>query len=108
MRERHELERGIICEKCLNFASKKEYTRINFIKPIAEDSTGMTKVVSRMNLCNDCYEEFKEVIESFTGKKFLEKNDTKQKKDELKRLRDEIIKNQNNEEELISKNKKSI
>ena len=54
MREKHELERGVICEKCLKVSSKEEgYTRINFPKPIKEDSTGRTRVVSRMNLCNE-------------------------------------------------------
>lgn len=74
MRENHELERGIICEKCLNHATKeKGYTRVNFTKPIKEDSTGKTKSINRINLCDNCYNELIKLIEEFTGKPFLEK-----------------------------------
>lgn len=91
MREKHELDRGVICEKCLKVASKKDYIRINFNKPIIGDSTGTTKVISRMNLCNECYEELKVLLESFTGKKFVEKDNNISKKEELQKLRDKMV-----------------
>lgn len=96
MREKHELERGIICEKCLKTSFKKEYTRISFTKPIPEDTTGRTRVVSRMNLCNKCYEELKLILETFVGKSFVEKVDVNKEKEELKKIRKEIMETKNN------------
>lgn len=104
MRENHELDRGIICEKCLKIVSKEEYIRLNFNKPIPEDTTGRTKVVSRINLCNECYEELKVLLESFTGRKFIEKVDVTSKKEELKRLRDKMLDTQNQQQSEIKAN----
>lgn len=102
MREKHELERGVICEKCLKVSSKEEgYTRINFLKPIKEDSTGRTRVVSRMNLCNECYEQLKQILETFIGKSFIEKSDMNSEKEELKKIRKEKIETQNNHSKKI-------
>lgn len=95
MRQKHELEKGVICEKCLGtFSKERGYTRVKFEKPVPESSTGVSKSISRMNLCNNCYEEFKKVIEEFTGKSFLDTNNINQKKEELKRLKETMIKSQ--------------
>lgn len=92
MREKHELERGVIWEKCLKISSKEEgYTRINFTKPIKEDSTGRTRNVSRINLCNNCYEELKQILETFIGNSFVEKSNVNSEKEELIKIRKEII-----------------
>ena len=106
MREKHELERGIICEKCLKIASKKDYIRSSFNKPIIGDSTGATKVISRMNLCSECYEELKGLLETFTGRDFIEKEDNISKKEKLEKIRDEIIGNKIKQDE-IKENRKS-
>ena len=103
MREKHELEKGVICESCLEIARKEEgYTRIRFERPLPKDTTGVTKTISRMNLCNNCYMEFKKIIETFIGRKFEEISDVKVQKEELKKLRDSL-KSQTNEDEITLK-----
>lgn len=93
MRESHELEHGIICEKCLCIATKDNYTRIQFSKPIPEDTTGRTKVIARVNFCNSCYEKFKKVTESFMGREFVEYENKLDKIDKLNQLREQLINN---------------
>lgn len=67
MRVSHELERGVICERCLNITTKEMgYKRIQISTPIKEDSTGRIKHIDRMNLCNECYEEYKSLIREWT------------------------------------------
>ena len=106
MRENHELPKGVVCEKCLKIVSKEEYTKINFSKPVPEDTTGRTKVISRMNLCDDCYEQLKGLLEAFTGRDFVEKTDITAKKEELKNLRDKMINAKNEQQNgVISKSR---
>jgi len=90
MRERHELERGVICERCLDTAYKKQYTRIQYTKPVIDSSTGESKNINRINLCNKCFEEYKIMMEAFTGRKF-EEVDFSKKKQELISLREQMI-----------------
>ena len=44
MRENHELDRGVICEKCLKIVSKEEYIRLNFNKPIPEEAANESTI----------------------------------------------------------------
>ena len=98
MREKHELEKGIVCEKCLDVVTNKQYTRIQYSKPIVSDTTGRNIIVSRMNLCNKCFDEYKSMIETFTGRKFEERLS---KKEQLKNLREQIINAKNLQESSI-------
>lgn len=84
MREKHEIEKGIICERCLTIAKKGHYTCIRYMRPILEDTTGANKTFSRMNLCDECFEEYKKIIEMFTGYKFIEKANEETKVKKLK------------------------
>jgi hypothetical protein len=66
MRIQHELEKGVVCERCLKHTTKEEgYKRINASTPIVEDSTGKYKVIHRMNLCASCYKDYREMINKF-------------------------------------------
>lgn len=49
-----------------------------------------------MNLCNKCYEELKLILETFIGKSFVEKVDVNKEKEELKKIRKEIMETKNN------------
>ena len=69
MRVSHELERGVICEKCEEVAYKGGYKRIATMTSIVEDTTGRFKTIHRMNLCNKCYKEYRELL----NKHFLQK-----------------------------------
>lgn len=91
MRKRHEIENGIICERCLCIAKKGNYTTVKFFKPIIEDTTGRTEIISRMNLCNDCYNEYKKMTEFFTGRNFIEKQSNRKKIESLSMLREQLI-----------------
>ena len=67
MRVSHELERGVICERCLKITTKEMgYKRIQISTPLKEDSTGRIKYIDRMNLCTECYEEYKSLIRDWT------------------------------------------
>ena len=69
MRVNHELEKGIVCEKCNKISYKGDYVRINVLEPIVEDSTGRYKTIHRMNLCRKCYGSYKELLKRhFTNK----------------------------------------
>ena len=68
MRERHELEHGVVCECCLRHVYKGNYTRIAYLKNDVLDSTGIFKTIGRMNLCNNCFEEYTKFLECFMGK----------------------------------------
>jgi len=80
MRERHELEHGVVCERCLDIVYNKQYTRIQYSKPVINDTTGKVRYISRMNLCNKYFEEYKNMIETFTGRKFEERSISQKKK----------------------------
>lgn len=77
MRQEHELPKGVICERCLNIVEKGNYTTVKFFRPVMYDNTGVQKIISRINLCNDCYEEYKKITESFTNRTFVEDEDKK-------------------------------
>ena len=70
MRVSHELDKGIVCEKCNKVSTKESgYKRINVLEPIVEDSTGRYKTIHRMNLCRKCYGSYKELLKRhFTNK----------------------------------------
>lgn len=102
MREKHELEHGVICEKCLDIVTKENYTRIRFAKPIVEDTTGKEKIVSRMNLCNSCYEEYKKVTAMFVGREFIEYENNSSKIEKLNQLRNELINGERQESESLN------
>ena len=91
MREKHEFEKGVICERCLKMALKGEYTRIQYSRSVVDDTTGATKIFSRMNLCNDCFNEYKNLIESFIGRIFKENVDARTNLEYLKQLRDQML-----------------
>lgn len=84
MREKHEIEKGIICERCLAIVQKGYYTSIRYVRPVVEDTTGVNRTISRMNLCNECFEEYKKIIEAFTGNKYIEKENQESKVKKLK------------------------
>ena len=69
MRPPHELDSGVICEKCLHISTKKSYKRITTNEPVVSDTTGRCKVVHRMNLCNQCYDEYIKLVDEFCGRK---------------------------------------
>ena len=100
MRERHELEHGVVCERCLDIVYNKQYTRIQYSKPVVDDTTGRVKFISRMNLCNKCFGEYKNMIETFTGRKF-EEHLISQKKEALLNLRNEMINVKNLQEDFV-------
>ena len=62
MRLNHELDRGVICEKCEQVVYKGNYKRINTLDPLVEDTTGRCKNIHRLNLCNKCYTEYKDLL----------------------------------------------
>ena len=68
MRRQHELNRGVICEKCLHIVTKTDYKRITTNEPIVSDSTGMFKVVCRINLCNNCYDKYAKLVDEFCSR----------------------------------------
>ncbi len=72
MREKHELEHGVICECCLKHAYKGNYTRIAYLRSDVLDSTGVAKTIGRMNLCNNCFEEYTKIVECFIGRNIEE------------------------------------
>lgn len=94
----HELRQGIVCEKCQGVATKGNYTRIQFIRPVVNDITGVSKTIARINLCNYCYEKYKIVLEDFFGKTFEENID------ETTKL--ESLRNDNEESKKLVKRKK--
>lgn len=100
MREKHECEKGIICERCLGLALKGHYTRIQYSRPVVDDTTGATKMISKMNLCNDCFNDYKNLIESFIGRSFKENVDSRTNLESLKQLREQML---NNIEEVKTK-----
>ena len=65
MRVQHELEKGIICERCLEHVTKENYKRINVSKAIIEDTTGRFKVIHRVNLCQSCYNDYRKLVNDF-------------------------------------------
>ena len=65
MRRQHELDSGVICEKCLHIVTKKNYKRITVNEPVVSDTTGRFKVVYRINLCNQCYDEYIKLVDEF-------------------------------------------
>ena len=69
MRAPHELGEGVICEKCLHLATKKNYKRITTNEAVVSDTTGRFKVVHRINLCNQCYNEYIKLVDEFCGRK---------------------------------------
>ena len=69
MRTRHELDKGVICEKCLHIVTKKNYKRITTNQPILSDTTGRFKVVYRINLCNNCYDKYAKLVDEFCSRK---------------------------------------
>ena len=69
MRTRHELDKGVICEKCLHIVKNKEYKRITTNQPILSDTTGRFKVVYRINLCNNCYDKYAKLVDEFCSRK---------------------------------------
>lgn len=73
MRRQHELESGVICEKCLRIVTKKDYKRITTIEPIASSTTGLTKTVYRINLCNQCYDKYSKLVDEFCDRKRRDK-----------------------------------
>ena len=91
MREKHECERGVICERCLKLVYKGNYTRIQYSRSVVDDTTGTTKTISRMNLCNDCFDEYKDLIEIFTGRTFKENIDSRTNLEYLKQLREQML-----------------
>lgn len=84
MREKHEIEKGIICERCLAIVQKGHYTSIRYVRPVLDDTTGVNRTISRMNLCNECFEKYKKYVEAFTGNKFVEKENEESKTKKLK------------------------
>lgn len=69
MRTQHELNKGVICEKCLYIANKGEYKRINVLESITNDTTGRYKTINRINLCNQCYKDMEELMHNFIKEK---------------------------------------
>ena len=65
MRARHELTKGVICERCRRVVTKAQYKRIIVIVPVVENTTGTTKTYNRTNLCNDCYKEYENLMKDF-------------------------------------------
>jgi len=65
MRRQHELERGIVCEKCRKIAHKGFYKRIKVETAITTSTTGENKVIYRMNLCDSCYDQYCSIILKF-------------------------------------------
>ena len=65
MRPKHELERGIICEKCLKHSYKGHYKRIKTETAKIESTTGEYYIIHRLNLCNKCFEEYTNLINEF-------------------------------------------
>lgn len=65
MRKKHELEHGVICEHCLHIIKNKNYKRINTLIAIKSDTTGRFKTIDRVNLCDQCYETYKNLISEF-------------------------------------------
>lgn len=63
MRVKHELSRGVVCEKCEKEVKDGKYKRINALVRKENDTTGMFKTIDRFNLCDKCYEKFVEEIE---------------------------------------------
>lgn len=69
MRVAHELEKGVVCERCLKHTTKEDgYKRINVLSPVVEDTTGKYKTIYRMNLCKDCYKEYFRWLNNFIAK----------------------------------------
>lgn len=68
MRVNHELERGVICEKCNKVVYKGNYVRIQTLEPIVEDTTGRCKTINRINLCRECHKEYKQMIKILLGR----------------------------------------
>lgn len=69
MRRPHELKSGVVCEKCLHIVAKKDYKRILTNEPIVSDTTGRSKTIYRINLCNQCYEEYIKLVNKFFNRK---------------------------------------
>lgn len=65
MRRGHELEKGIICERCKRIFYKGNYISIKYLEPILEDNTGRYKTINRHNLCKKCYSEYEYIIHEF-------------------------------------------
>lgn len=65
MRNRHELEHGVLCESCGKHCIKGEYTSIRHITPIIEDTTGRYKTIDRFNFCNKCYNKYMKFMKDF-------------------------------------------
>ena len=65
MRQAHELERGIICEKCFKTAYKGYYKRIKVETALTTSTTGEYKIINRMNLCDNCYKQYCSIVNSF-------------------------------------------
>lgn len=64
--KKHVLEKGVICERCLDHVTKEDhYKRIEVKKSIIEDTTGRSKVIRAFNLCAKCYDEYMELTENF-------------------------------------------
>lgn len=76
MRKRHELEKGIVCERCKQKANKPDYISIASREPLLNDTTGKLKTIDRMNLCKSCYKIYVDMIyENLLKKGVCSKND---------------------------------
>lgn len=69
MRNKHELSRGVVCERCLCTVLKVEYRRVTTVSPIVDDNTGKCKTINRLNLCGKCYAEYKKLVKNFVAGK---------------------------------------
>lgn len=65
MRDKHELEHGIICESCGKHCKKGDYISIKHVAPIIEDTTGRNKTIDRFNFCNKCYNNYMKFMKNF-------------------------------------------
>lgn len=65
MKTKQRLNRGVICEKCSKIAYKDNYVRITVLKPIVEDTTGRCVTTSKISLCKECYDKYRELIGCF-------------------------------------------
>ena len=67
-RPRHELERGVVCNKCKRRVKKSDgFKRITTFEPIVADTTGKYITTGKLLLCNDCFELYKSIIASWVN-----------------------------------------
>lgn len=65
MRKAHELDKGIVCEKCGKITYKGKYIAVMHIKSVELDSTGRRETIDRFNLCDECYKIYRKLIYRF-------------------------------------------